>query len=148
MHLLMAKVELLEKGRLLDRTGRYDDAWTEFAEGKKLGRELSGQPYLDGAAQQRLDRLRGFFSAGRMRLVPRAGIRADVPQPIFILVFPSLRHRTGRADSCGPSEDRRRRRTPADPRDHRHHAAHVGVATPQYVVRLDRATDDPNQQSG
>ena len=88
MHLLMAKVELLEKGRLLDRTGRYDDAWTEFAEGKKLGRELSGQPYLDGAAQQRLDRLRGFFSAGRMRLVPRAGIRADVPQPIFILCFP------------------------------------------------------------
>lgn len=70
--------ELLEKGRLPDRTGRYDDAWTEFAEGKKLGRELSGQPYLDGEAQQRLDRC-GFFSAGRMRLVPRAGIRADVP---------------------------------------------------------------------
>jgi tetratricopeptide (TPR) repeat protein len=80
--------ELLEKGRLLDQTGRYDDAWTEFAEGKKLGRELSGQAYLDDEARQRLDRLRGFFTAGRMRLVPRAGIRSDVPQPIFILGFP------------------------------------------------------------
>ncbi len=35
--------ELLEKGRLLDQLGRYDDAWAAFAEGKRLGRELSGQ---------------------------------------------------------------------------------------------------------
>ena len=28
--------ELLEKGRLLDQVGRYDDAWSAFAEGKKL----------------------------------------------------------------------------------------------------------------
>jgi hypothetical protein len=80
--------ELLEKGRLLDQTGRYDDAWAAFAEGKKLGHALSGQAYLDDEARQRLERLRGFFSAGRMRLLPRAGIRSDVPQPIFILGFP------------------------------------------------------------
>ena len=29
--------ELLEKGRLLDQVGRYDDAWAAFAEGKRLG---------------------------------------------------------------------------------------------------------------
>ncbi|HUB12077.1 MAG TPA: sulfotransferase [Acetobacteraceae bacterium] len=80
--------ELLEKGRLLDQSGHYDEAWAAFAEGKRLARELSGQSYLDDAAQQQIDRLRNFFSAGRLRLIPRAGVRADTPQPIFILGFP------------------------------------------------------------
>ncbi|MEJ0016141.1 MAG: sulfotransferase [Acetobacteraceae bacterium] len=84
----LGPTELLEKGRLLDQLGRYDDAWAAFAEGKRLGRELSGQAYLDDEARQQLDRLRGFFTAGRLRLVPRAGVRGDVPQPIFILGFP------------------------------------------------------------
>ncbi len=80
--------ELLEKGRLLDQLGRYDDAWTAFAEGKRLGRELSGQAYLDKEAQQQIDRMRNFFTGGRLRLMPRANVRSDVPQPIFILGFP------------------------------------------------------------
>jgi Tfp pilus assembly protein PilF len=80
--------ELLEKGRLLDQVGRYDDAWAAFAEGKRLAREQSGQAYLDAEAEQQIGRLRGFFAAGRMRLLPRAHIRSDVPQPIFILGFP------------------------------------------------------------
>jgi tetratricopeptide (TPR) repeat protein len=80
--------ELLEKGRLLDQMGRYDDAWAAFAEGKRLGRELSGQSYLDEAAGQTIDRLRNFFTEGRLRILPRAGVRSDVPQPIFILGFP------------------------------------------------------------
>ncbi|HEX4173016.1 MAG TPA: sulfotransferase [Acetobacteraceae bacterium] len=80
--------ELLEKGRLLDRLGRYDDAWAAFTEGKRLARELSGLAYLDDDAGQLIDRLRGFFTAGRLRLLPRANLRSDVPQPIFILGFP------------------------------------------------------------
>jgi hypothetical protein len=44
--------------------------------------------YLDDAAQQQIDRLRTFFTGGRLRLVPRAGVRSDTPQPIFILGFP------------------------------------------------------------
>ncbi len=80
--------ELLEKGRLLDQLGRYDDAWAAFAEGKRLARELSGQKYLDEEANQQVERLRNFFTAGRLRLVPRASVRTDVPQPIFILGFP------------------------------------------------------------
>lgn len=80
--------ELLEKGRLLDQLGRYDDAWAAFTEGKRLGRELSGQAYLDEEARQQIERLRNFFTGGRLRLMPRAGVRADVPQPIFILGFP------------------------------------------------------------
>jgi len=80
--------ELLEKGRLLDQSGHYDEAWAAFDEGKRVARELSGQVYLDEAAQQQIDRLRSFFSAGRLRLIPRATVRADTPQPIFILGFP------------------------------------------------------------
>jgi len=80
--------ELLEKGRLLDQSGHYDEAWAAFAEGKRLARELSGQAYLDEAAQQQIDRLRNFFTAGRLRLIPRATVRADPPHPIFILGFP------------------------------------------------------------
>lgn len=80
--------ELLEKGRLLDQLGRYDDAWTAFAEGKRLARELSGQAYLENEANTQIERLRNFFTSGRLRLMPRANVRSDVPQPIFILGFP------------------------------------------------------------
>jgi tetratricopeptide (TPR) repeat protein len=80
--------ELLEKGRLLDQLGRYDDAWAAFTEGKRLARDLSGQQYLDNDANHQIERLRNFFTSGRLRLVPRASARSDVPQPIFILGFP------------------------------------------------------------
>jgi tetratricopeptide (TPR) repeat protein len=80
--------ELLEKGRLLDQVGRYDDAWSAFTEGKRLGRELSGQAYLDEEANRHIERLRSFFTGGRLRLIPRATVRTDAPQPIFILGFP------------------------------------------------------------
>ena len=80
--------ELLEKGRLLDQVARYDDAWAAFDEGKRLARELSGQKYLDKEANQQIERLRNFFTGGRLRLIPRAHVRSDVPQPIFILGFP------------------------------------------------------------
>jgi hypothetical protein len=34
--------ELLEKGRLLDQMGRYDDAFAAFAEGKKRCASVGG----------------------------------------------------------------------------------------------------------
>src|ERR1700727_2915296 len=68
--------ELLEKGRLLDQLGRYDDAWTAFAEGKRLGRELSGQSYLDAEARQQIDRLRNFFTGGPLGFVSRGDGRS------------------------------------------------------------------------
>jgi tetratricopeptide (TPR) repeat protein len=80
--------ELAEKGRLLDQMGRYDDAFAAFAEGKRLARDLSGNQYLDQAADNLIQRLGNFFVAGRLQTLPRVTLRTDVAQPIFILGFP------------------------------------------------------------
>jgi tetratricopeptide (TPR) repeat protein len=84
----LGAAELLEKGRLLDRLGRHEDAWAAFADGKRLALERSGQPYMDEAARREIDRLRGFFTGSRLALLPRAAVRQEGPQPIFILGFP------------------------------------------------------------
>jgi hypothetical protein len=80
--------ELLEKGRLLDQMARYDEAWKAFDEAKRLSRERGGLVYRDEVAQQQIERLRSFFTEERMSTLPRAGVRSDTPQPIFILGFP------------------------------------------------------------
>jgi tetratricopeptide (TPR) repeat protein len=80
--------ELLEKGRLLDRMGRYDEAFAAFAEGKRLCRQVSGLGYLQQPAEQLAARLKGFFTEGRVAILPRAALRSDVAQPIFVLGFP------------------------------------------------------------
>ncbi len=84
----LGPTELSEKGRLLDQMGRYDDAFEAFLEGKRLARERSGNQYQDVAADTLIQRLRGFFTAGRLRTLPRARVRTDVAQPIFVLGFP------------------------------------------------------------
>ena len=84
----LGPTELSEKGRLLDQIGRYDEAWAAFIEGKRLARDMSGHAYLDAAAADLTSRLAGFFTAGRLGTLPRAGVRADGPRPIFVLGFP------------------------------------------------------------
>jgi hypothetical protein len=78
----------LEKGRLLDRLGRYDEAWEAYTEAKRQCREVSGLVYRAEMARQQAERLKGFFTETRLAILPRAGVRTDVPQPIFILGFP------------------------------------------------------------
>ena len=80
--------ELLEKGRLLDQMGRYDEAFAVFSEGRRLLREQSGQAYLADHARALAGRLKGFFTRKRLGILPRAGVIDGVPQPIFILGFP------------------------------------------------------------
>jgi len=80
--------ELSEKGRLLDKMGRYDEAFAAFEEGKKAAREATGNVYLDDVASNLIGRLQGFFQGTRLSFTPRATVRSDVPQPIFILGFP------------------------------------------------------------
>jgi tetratricopeptide (TPR) repeat protein len=80
--------ELLEKGRLLDKMERYDEAFVAFAEGKRLARELSGNSYMAEHAAELVARLKGYFTAGRLRIVPRATAPGQGAQPIFIVGFP------------------------------------------------------------
>jgi tetratricopeptide (TPR) repeat protein len=84
----LGPTELSEKGRLLDQLDRHDEAWAAFVEGKRLARELTGNAYMDQLAGEAVARLRGFFISGRLALLPRAGVRTDVPQPVFVLGFP------------------------------------------------------------
>ena len=85
---VMGPGELLEKGRLLDQMGRHDDAWAAFVEGKRLVREMSGMAYMAAQANETVSRVAGFFTAKRLRFTPRASVKADSTQPIFIIGFP------------------------------------------------------------
>ena len=78
---------LMEKGRLLDRMGRAEGAFAAWREGKRRLREVTGQEYEAAAAEGMAARLRGFFTAERRRLLPRAPVGAGA-QPVFILGFP------------------------------------------------------------
>ncbi len=80
--------ELLEKGRLLDKIGRYDEAFAAFDEGKRKLRELSGTVYLADHAAQLTNRLKAYFTGQRLKIVPRAKSIETGPKPIFIVGFP------------------------------------------------------------
>lgn len=75
---------LLQRGRLRDRAGRYDEAWADFTAGKAALAARSGRRY-DGTAVARL--VEEMRSIGARDMEP-AAVRPDVPQPIFILGFP------------------------------------------------------------
>jgi tetratricopeptide (TPR) repeat protein len=79
---------LLEKGRILDKLKRYDEAFACFAAAKERAREIAGKSYLEREAREIADRLRQFFVAERLRLMPPCSTRQDCAQPIFILGFP------------------------------------------------------------
>jgi Tfp pilus assembly protein PilF len=80
--------ELLEQGRLLDQMGRTGDAFAAFAEGKRKARQLTGHTYRAEHAADLARRLKGFFTASRLKTLPRAAALSSAPQPIFILGFP------------------------------------------------------------
>jgi tetratricopeptide (TPR) repeat protein len=80
--------ELLEKGRLLDKIGRFDEAFAAFAAGKRKNVEQSGTVYLDEHATQLISRLKAYFTASRLRIVPRAKPVENGPRPLFIVGFP------------------------------------------------------------
>jgi TPR repeat protein/Tfp pilus assembly protein PilF len=79
---------LLEKGRILDRLQRYDEAFACFDEAKRRAREATGKSYFDRQAREVANRLREFFVGDRIRLLQPAPAREDRAQPIFILGFP------------------------------------------------------------
>lgn len=79
----------LERGRLLDRLGRYDEAWEDLVTGKQLlAQEAGGLTYNAPAVETFFARLKRFFVAATLRELPSAALRTDVPQPVFIVGFP------------------------------------------------------------
>jgi tetratricopeptide (TPR) repeat protein len=84
----LGPAEWSEKGLLLDRMGRHPEAFAAFTEAKRTLRELTGQTYMAEEAATLAGRLAGFFTAARLSILPRAGIRQGIAQPIFIVGFP------------------------------------------------------------
>ena len=61
----------LERGRLLDRLGRYDEAWRDLVEGKRLlAAEAGGLTYNAQAVETFFARLKRFFVRGNIALLP------------------------------------------------------------------------------
>jgi tetratricopeptide (TPR) repeat protein len=84
----LGPIEWSEKGLLLDRMDRYAEAFAAFSEGKRSLRALTGQTYMEREAAGLARQLKAFFVAPRLKILPRAGLRSDVAQPIFIVGFP------------------------------------------------------------
>jgi Flp pilus assembly protein TadD len=79
----------LERGRLRDRLGRYDEAWQDFVAAKhKLAKEAGGLEYKADVVDLFFSRLKRFFVRRNIELLPQASVRNDAPQPIFIIGFP------------------------------------------------------------
>lgn len=79
----------LVRGRLQERLGCFDAAWQDFVEGKrKIASEAGGLQYRGDAVQGLFSRLKGFFTRDNLERLPRAPLRADTPQPLFIIGFP------------------------------------------------------------
>jgi hypothetical protein len=80
--------EMLFQGQLLDRIGRHDAAFAAFDAARAADRAMGKPHYDEATAAGLVSRLRSFFTASRLRTLPRAPPRTDRPQPVFILGFP------------------------------------------------------------
>ena len=79
----------LGRGKILERLGRYEEAWQEFVAAKrKLAAEAGGLQYKADAVEALYGRFKQFFVRDNNVRLPRAKLRPDVPQPIFIMGLP------------------------------------------------------------
>jgi Flp pilus assembly protein TadD len=79
----------IERGRIYDRAGRYQEAWRDWVEGKsKLAINAGRVEYQPQAVEAFFARLKRFFVRANLDLLPRAGVRHDIAQPVFIMGFP------------------------------------------------------------
>jgi Tfp pilus assembly protein PilF len=79
----------LARGRLRERVGRYTEAWQDFIAGKsKLAREGGGLQYKAQTVEALFGLCKQFFTRENVELLPRASLRTDMPQPVFVLGFP------------------------------------------------------------
>lgn len=79
---------LLLRGRLRDRARRHAQAWADWVAGKVALATAAGRHYPAVEIASQATALGDFFDASCLSGLPRAGVRSDVPQPIFVLGFP------------------------------------------------------------
>jgi Tfp pilus assembly protein PilF len=80
--------ELLQRGRLRERLGNYPGAWTDWMVGKQKLAQRANRQYPEQAIDALARRLAAFFASPSAADLPRAHLRADVPQPVFMVGFP------------------------------------------------------------
>lgn len=79
----------LGRGKILEHLGRYEEAWQDFVAAKrKLAVEAGGLQYKADAVEALYGRFKQFFTRQNNERLPRAKLRPDVPQPIFIMGLP------------------------------------------------------------
>jgi hypothetical protein len=80
----MSGAARLQRGRLYEKLGRYDEAWSDWVSGKEQLAGRSGRRYRTGAVRADAERMARRFSSP----VASAPTQNEVPQPLFIVGFP------------------------------------------------------------
>lgn len=79
---------MLDRARLLDRLGRHDEAWPALVAAKAQLAVDMGLAYDAAAVKAQFDGLKRFFTRETVARLPKAGVRPQTPQPVFIVGFP------------------------------------------------------------
>ena len=79
---------MMARGRVLDRLGRHEEAFAAWQAGRAQYIASGGHTYPADEVSHYLARLRNFYTAQRLRNLPRAALAVGQPQPIFIVGFP------------------------------------------------------------
>lgn len=78
----------LERGRIYDRLGCHENAWADWQVGNAKLAASAGIEYRPAVIEALFGRLQRFFTRRNLEWLPRATLRRDVPQPLFIMGFP------------------------------------------------------------
>jgi Flp pilus assembly protein TadD len=78
----------IERGRLYDQLGRHPEAWRDWAQAKAKLAAQGRIEYQAHAVEASFKRLKQFFVRANIELLPRAAVRRETPQPVFIMGFP------------------------------------------------------------
>ncbi len=84
----MAAPARLDRARLLDKLGRYDEAWPALIDANaRLAKDM-GQRYEAAKVADEFAALKAFFTRDTVARLPKASVRKDGPKPVFITGFP------------------------------------------------------------
>jgi hypothetical protein len=81
---------LFERGDILDRLGRYTEAFTAYESANRTKNEFMGAVYDAEADQTRFDHLKEFYSRGNLEVLQTQAGTTDTGEttPVFIVGFP------------------------------------------------------------